>query len=235
MNGNEKSNRAGSFAGALLAFAGTLCLPNLLNLRGNGLAVCNSWFGVFIWAVLWFLTDKTAAGKRKRDRRERMAAGLSGLSFALCLVFGAALERAENVDFGDGMMWISAVVWGVIFSLWICRGWEWLEERRGCFRAERRPAEGVFRSGEAPQTGKWALRIGQWTEKWESLSGKKRAAVLFCFFLLCWLPVFLAVYPGFFVYDAQDEFVQVQTRNFTTHHPLPHVLLLGGTDRKSVV
>ena len=48
------------------------------------------------------------------------------------------------------------------------------------------------------------------------------------FFLLCWIPVFLAVYPGFFVYDAQDELIQVQTRNFTTHHPLPHVLLLGG-------
>lgn len=224
MNGNKKNNRARSFAGALLAFAGTLCLPYLLNLKGNGLAVSNSWFGVFIWAVLWFLTDKATAGRKKRDRRERIAAGLSGLSFSLCLVFGASLERAGNVDFGDGMMWISAAVWGVIFSLWICRGWEWLEERKGFFRTE-----GRTRRMERPQTGKWMLRIGQWTQKWESLSEKKRAAALFFFFLLCWLPVFLAVYPGFFVYDAQDEFVQVQTRNFTTHHPLPHVLLLGGT------
>ncbi len=68
----------------------------------------------------------------------------------------------------------------------------------------------------------------RWLEKWDGLSGKKRAALLVCFFLLCWIPVFLAVYPGFFVYDAQDELIQVQTRNFTTHHPLSHVLLLGG-------
>lgn len=40
--------------------------------------------------------------------------------------------------------------------------------------------------------------------------------------------MFLAFYPGAFVYDATDEYVQVATRTFTTHHPLAHVLLLGG-------
>lgn len=45
---------------------------------------------------------------------------------------------------------------------------------------------------------------------------------------LCWLLVFLAVYPGFFVYDAMEEVNQVVTREFSTHHPLLHVLLLGG-------
>jgi len=46
---------------------------------------------------------------------------------------------------------------------------------------------------------------------------------------LCYLIVFLGVYPGFFVYDAQDELMQVITRSFSTHHPLFHVLLMGGT------
>ena len=50
----------------------------------------------------------------------------------------------------------------------------------------------------------------------------------FVFLFLCWLPVLLAVYPGFFVYDAQDEYLQVASRTFTTHHPLVHVLMLGG-------
>ena len=43
------------------------------------------------------------------------------------------------------------------------------------------------------------------------------------------IPVLLAEFPGFFVYDAQDELNEVLTRSFTTHHPLLHVLLLGGT------
>ena len=42
------------------------------------------------------------------------------------------------------------------------------------------------------------------------------------------IPVILAEFPGFFVYDAQDELNEVLTRSFTTHHPLLHVLLLGG-------
>lgn len=46
------------------------------------------------------------------------------------------------------------------------------------------------------------------------------------FFL--WLPAFLAFYPGAFVYDAQEEYIEVISRTFTTHHPLLHVLCLGG-------
>ena len=42
------------------------------------------------------------------------------------------------------------------------------------------------------------------------------------------IPVIMAEFPGFFVYDAQDELNEVLTRSFTTHHPLLHVLLLGG-------
>ena len=43
-----------------------------------------------------------------------------------------------------------------------------------------------------------------------------------------WIPSFLAFFPGAFVYDATDEYVEVISRSFTTHHPLIHVLLLGG-------
>ncbi len=47
--------------------------------------------------------------------------------------------------------------------------------------------------------------------------------------ILCQMPVFLGVFPGFFAYDANDEWMQVATRTFSTHHPLFHVLSLGGT------
>ncbi len=45
---------------------------------------------------------------------------------------------------------------------------------------------------------------------------------------ICYFIIILGVYPGFFVYDAQDEVLQVITRSFSTHHPLLHVLYLGG-------
>lgn len=44
---------------------------------------------------------------------------------------------------------------------------------------------------------------------------------------LCWLPVFLAVYPGFFAYDATEELQEVLTGQYVTRHPLLHVLMLG--------
>lgn len=199
--------------GPFLAFMGTLCLPYMLNLKGETLAISNSWFGVLLWAVLWFLTGRAAHSKRGMNRRETMAAYMTGFFFSLSLAFGASLERVQNVDFGNGMMWFSIAVWTAIFGLWTGKGWELLGKR-----AHRRKMFGKSRKKQECR----------WIEKWEGLSERKRTGLMACFFLLCWLPVFLAVYPGFFVYDAQDEFIQVQTRNFTTHHPLPHVLLLGG-------
>lgn len=46
---------------------------------------------------------------------------------------------------------------------------------------------------------------------------------------LAWLPVFAAVYPGFFAYDATDELQEVLTGQYVTRHPLLHVQLLGKT------
>lgn len=43
-----------------------------------------------------------------------------------------------------------------------------------------------------------------------------------------WIPTFMAFFPGAFVYDATDEYIEVIARQFSMHHPLLHVLLLGG-------
>lgn len=40
--------------------------------------------------------------------------------------------------------------------------------------------------------------------------------------------VLLACFPGFFVYDAQDELIQTVLRSYNTQHPLLHVLGMGG-------
>ena len=56
---------------------------------------------------------------------------------------------------------------------------------------------------------------------------RKESAALWLLFMTADLIILLGVYPGFFVYDAADELAMVQTRMFTTHHPLFHVLPLG--------
>lgn len=142
-----------------------------------------------------------------RDFRAWRIAGIFAFLFAAALLFGARLDNVENVDVRDFRLW---AVWPVLTLflavltrfLWLCLNL--LEERKRKEGAGNRITHVIERVDRFAVPG------------------------TFFFLLLCWLPVFLAVYPGFFVYDAQDEYVQVATRVFSTHHPLVHVLLLGG-------
>ena len=141
-----------------------------------------------------------------RDFRAWRIAGVFSLLFSAALLFGARLDSVENVDVRDFRLWAALPVLTLLFAvltrfLWLCL--DLLRERAG--RGSSNKITCVLERAD-----RFAL------------------PGTFFFLLLCWLPVFLAVYPGFFVYDAQDEYVQVATRMFSTHHPLVHVLLLGG-------
>lgn len=45
---------------------------------------------------------------------------------------------------------------------------------------------------------------------------------------LCWIPTWLSIFPGVFSYDAYDEWQQIVNGVITSHHPVIHVVLLGG-------
>lgn len=47
--------------------------------------------------------------------------------------------------------------------------------------------------------------------------------------LICWIPAFLAVYPGIYSYDAYPQVLQIiGNKGLNAHHPLIHTLLLNG-------
>lgn len=124
---------------------------------------------------------------------------LFSLCFSLCMVFGRCLDREGSVPFRHPGLWAAVVILTAAGTLLTVFLWKLLSE--GGKRQEKQiPA---------------------------SVTGKDFAVTALLIFL-CYLPVFLGEYPGFFVYDAQDELMQVVTRNFSAHHPLLHVLLLGG-------
>lgn len=246
-NGKMIDNRIRMCLSGGLSLLAVFCLPQMLNLKGNTLAISNSWFSVLMWGICWWLCDcavkeicaVAAQGHSKGYRSAMLVAGGLAFLFSLCIAFGVQLDRAESVNFLSGILWVSIFVWAVVLTLWIYCSWRWLEawhEKRDCAekqsRAEKQSCAEKQDCTEKLKnhTGesRWSQRIASLIAKWDGFTAKKQAILTICFLLLCWLPVFLAVYPGFFVYDAQDEFIQVQTRNFTTHHPLPHVLLLGG-------
>lgn len=145
----------------------------------------------------------------KGEGRQWLIAGFFSFLFAVCMAFGGALEKQEHVVFTQGGMWLAIVLGGIFLTFVVVLAWQVLGNL-AVSRAEVSSRQ--EREGDQEHT----TGIPLWL--------MSRAALIF----LCWLPVFLGVYPGFFVYDAQEEWVQVATREFTAHHPLIHVLLLGG-------
>lgn len=132
-------------------------------------------------------------------QKKQVLPALFSFIFAVCMVFGRNLDRAGSVAFKSPFLWMQILLLTAGCTFLVHFSWN------GLLKAEGR------KQGKKERP----VRVKTF---WVT------AAVIF----LCYLPVFLAVYPGFFVYDAQDELMQVITRNFSTHHPLIHVLLLGG-------
>ena len=191
----------------LIATAGTLCLPQILNLKENTLGFTNSIFSVFVWLLCLYAVDLSLRTIDLNDMRGWKIAAVLSFLFTVAMLFGVRLENEGNVNFKDWKLWVSLPVLTCLFTILIRKFWNFLggmEERK------RRLAEHI----KLPDTPVKAVKYAD--------------VLTFFFLLLCWLPVFLAVYPGFFVYDAQEEWVQVASRTFTTHHPLVHVLMLGG-------
>lgn len=191
----------------LIATAGTLCFPQILNLKGNMLAYTNSIFSVFVWLLCLYAVNWSLHTIDLRDKRGWLIALILSFAFTTAMLFGVRLEAEGNVNFKDWRLWLSLPVLTCLFTILVRKFWNFLDG----FAYRRNRIAGHIRIPDTPPR-----------------AAKYRNILIFIFLLLCWLPVFLAVYPGFFVYDAQDEWLQVASRNFTTHHPLVHVLMLGG-------
>lgn len=63
-----------------------------------------------------------------------------------------------------------------------------------------------------------------------SLSRKAKIA-LSLLFILCWTPILLASWPGYFCYDVESDYLaewsQFESGQLNSHHPILHTLLLG--------
>lgn len=191
----------------VLATAGTLCFPQILNLKENSLGFTNSIFSVFVWILCFYAVKISLETIDLQDKRAWLIAVILSFLFTAAMLFGVRLDSVENVNFKDISLWVSLPVLTCLFTVLVRKFWYFLggmEEKRAVLMAQN-----------------FTVQTPKMKERTANL-------LTFLFLLLCWLPVLLAVYPGFFVYDAQDEYLQVASRTFSTHHPLVHVLLLGG-------
>ncbi len=136
---------------------------------------------------------------------------LFGVCMSLSLVWGYQLESSDHIDIGDMKMLVVFIALSALIAALV--RYSWVKLLRGSKKESRRiTAISVNRE----KTLKKGYTGNEFFKVWMLI-----AALNFV--------VLLGVYPGFFVYDAQTEVIEVLTRSFNTHHPLLHVLLLGGS------
>ena len=148
----------------------------------------------------------------KRDKettRAWLMSGLFGILTGAFLVLGYQLEKLDRIDLSDqNSLMIMAMMMLIIIvdTRYVWKGYDLARTGRKLFGF---------------------ITLPQYNDT--DLPGKRDFLINWGLMILLSIPVFLAEFPGFFVYDAQEELNEVLTRSFTTHHPLFHVLILGGT------
>lgn len=200
----------------IIGLLGTIALSGTMSFDLERTAYGNSMnaflfviFSIFILRYVYShicLTDKRGIG----------CAGVysAGLSFALTA--GKQLHTVENFAVGDITLWIQMLILAVFFLGPVLYVIQWITNKAD---------EGEWFFVHKETTAEESKKAGKAANK----DALKSFFISWLVIFLCWIPVFLAFYPGAFVYDAWDEYVQVATGEFSAHHPLTHVLLLGGS------
>ena len=150
---------------------------------------------------------------KKRDNLAWLMSGLFGILSGMFLVLGYQLEKFDHIDLSDRNSMLVMLAMMIVLAVDTKHVWNNYNARN----------RGQKFLGLIDLT-KYSLDPSEEKTHEDSKSFFATWGVL----IILNLPVLLAEFPGFFVYDAQDELNEVLTRSFSTHHPLLHVLLLGG-------
>ncbi len=185
-----------------MGFAGFLAFSSVME---GGIPYSNSFLSLFFGICCVTAYCYVSNYKKEENKVNRLLGLIMGAGLSFALVAGNQLERVESLQLGKISLWISWLFLAIFLTPFFSWGWMRLDEAVSQLQGLKAGAEENRSGGRITAFVKYQALI-----------------------LLCWLPVFLAFYPGAFVYDATDEYIQVATRTFTTHHPLAHVLLLGG-------
>lgn len=136
--------------------------------------------------------------------RKNIIVLVESIMFAVFWVFGVEINKNGVVNFQDTLMYFKILGFAVIFFICITALYIFLE------KLEEKQEENKI---ELDSNKKISL---------------KKYIIIAVIFLICWTPVFLAVFPGYFCYDAYDQYHQVQGGRITTQHTILHTILLGG-------
>ncbi len=171
-------------------------------------------FGVTVWLLNGFFTNT--------DKRLKQFALVGGLMLSLAIVYGAYVHYTNNI-FGNlahnlqqvlmvlSILALTMPIAGKLFS-WLNVAEAWFTETKSTV--------------EESSTKKVQIA-------WSKITAFFRAhhkvyfLVIWLTILLSYMPLFLAWWPGNFIFDAKYQMVNVIDGYHFTHHPLIHTLMMG--------
>lgn len=127
------------------------------------------------------------------------SAAFLGVVFSTFLVLGNSIDTNSTVEYGNIQIYLAIIFMSVIVNAVLVQLYKLFEK----FEL-RNDKEGKFK-----------------------LSENKKQLLIFLFILICWIPVFLAAYPGYFCYDAYDEYIFYVLDNLNSWQPIIHNVILG--------
>lgn len=135
------------------------------------------------------------------NKRKAFFSFLAGSIFSFCYIAGYSLDRFDSLDIMEVSFygkWLFGAVGFALLFYGILQGLPRIEK---------------YLEGK-----RYRIQVGKWLS----------VPVCMVMMIICWFPALLSLFPGAFSYDALDEWQQVKDWILTSHHPVLHVLVLGG-------
>lgn len=167
-------------------------------------------FGVCIWLLNRYI--------KLADKRLKIFAGIGGIVLSAAIVYGAYVHFLNDIFISTGEVFLQLGMVLAIGALCV----PLMAELLLCIERA-----GKWFTGDEEKVDKKEFKV---ITKVKAFFGKHNAAYFLFMWItifLCHLPVFLAYWPGNFVFDAPYQLTNVITGWHTTHHPLAHTLLMG--------
>ncbi|MBE5800758.1 MAG: hypothetical protein E7319_00530 [Clostridiales bacterium] len=145
------------------------------------------------------MEQQTVKRRLRIDRRLLCLAIILGLFFSILTVTGGELRTHGEFQAFSWMNAVMLLVWMLVYGAAL-----YLLFSLANLQANRSP-------------------------KKESLLGRitGNGFLVFLLLLFCWVPVWLAFWPGHFSADSLTQFYSYYNEDHSTHHPLIHTLVLG--------
>ncbi len=190
-----------------MAYLCLLSANHLISLWGTGYSFYGvGIFGYNIWSVIAFalVYRLLFRAMERRDRRMHVVAGVGGLLLGAAIVYGTYAHFVNDIFIDVKTVLLQ---FGLVLGL----------------AAVTIPCvEEIF---------VFFGRVQDWYTKQQTQVVQRKPALCFlvgwAVIFIAYIPLFLANWPGNFVFDAKYQLQEVLADSYSTHHPVLHTLLMG--------